>query len=146
MSSNIMPGRFRDRIQILEKSGESDEWGVSEPSTVLLNMKGNVYDRTGDQLAKYGTEVETEIITVLTYYREAVRAGQQLNWLFRGGSKVYEIKNVKNADNRFKSMIITAEIEKHIGDSWVKSGYALMGGDDTLIIGSDDTIITTEEG
>ena len=118
MSSNVMPGRLRDRIQILEKSQESDEWGIPSEPTVLLTIKANVYDRSGDQLAKYGTEVETEIITVLTYNRSSVKVGQQLKWLSnRGLDKVYEIKAVKNADNRFKSMIITAEIEKHVGNT-----------------------------
>lgn len=111
-----MPGRLRDRIEILSKSDESDEWGVPKPPSLLMTMKANVYDRTGEQLAKYGTEVETEVITVLTYFRDSVTAGQQLKWLNRGSSKVYEIKNVRNADNRFKSMIITAEIEKHVGN------------------------------
>ena len=112
-----MPGRLRDRIQILEKSNESDDWGVPEPSTLLFTLKGNVYDRTGDQIAKNGTEVATELITVLTYHRETVEVGQQLKWVNRGNDKVYEIKSVVPADNRFKSMIITAEIEKHVGNS-----------------------------
>lgn len=149
MSSNIMPGRMRDRIQILEKSGDSDEWGMPIPLGLLFTMKGNVYDRTGDQLAKYGTEVETEVITVLTYYRNSVKSGQQLKWLRgRGGDKVYEIKNVRNADNRFKSMIITAELEKHAGNNqyssvnpFVSELYASAGDDGRdILLGTKDVV------
>lgn len=118
MSSNIMPGRLRDTIEILEKSQDSGDWGVPDQPTLVTTLRANVNVRSGDQLVKYGTEVTSEVITALTYYRESVTEGQQLKWLNgRGKNKVYEIKHVKPADNRFKSMIITAEIQKHVGNS-----------------------------
>lgn len=116
MSSNIMPGRLRDRISILEKAESSDDWGIPNVATELMKLKANVYDRTGTQIASSGTEAETEVITVLTYHRASIVTGQQLKWLNRGNDKVYEITNVRNADNRFKSIIITAELEKHVGN------------------------------
>ena len=117
MSSNVMPGRFRDRIEILEKSQDSDDWGIPATPTSVVKLKGNVVERSGDQLSKYGTELTSKIITVLTYRRDTVKAGQQLVWKNRGGDLVYEILHVKPADNRFKYMIVTAEVEKHEGNN-----------------------------
>ena len=117
MSSNVMPGRLRDTIEILEKSTGSDNWGVPNPAVQVTKLKANVNVRSGDQLSKYGTEVTSEVITVLTYYREVIQTGQLLKWLNRGSNKVYQITHTKPADNQFKSMIITAEIEKHDGNS-----------------------------
>lgn len=108
---------MRDRVLILDKVEGADEWGIPNTPTELTTLKANVYDRTGSQIASSGTQAETEVITVLTYYRAAVMTGQQLKWLNRGNDKVYEITNVRNADNRFKSMIITAELEKHVGNN-----------------------------
>ena len=110
MSSNVMPGRFRDTIQILTKGSGSDDWGTPKPASDLIKLKSNVVVRSGDQNSSYGVLLDSEVITCLCFYRDVVKSGQLLKWLGRGGERVYEIKHVKPADNRFKSMIITAEL------------------------------------
>jgi len=110
MSSNVMPGRFRDTIQISTKGTGSDEWGLPNQGTDVIKLKSNVTIRSGDQNASYGVQLDSEVITCLCYYRDSVKSGQLLKWLGRGCDRVYEIKHVKHADNRFKSMIVTAEL------------------------------------
>lgn len=112
MSSNIMPGRLRDVIEILQEGG-SDDWGTPGPPTVITKLRGNVNVRSGDQNVDFGVELSSEIITVLTYYRESINENYLLKWLGRGKDKVYEIRHVKPADNSFKSMIITAELKRN---------------------------------
>ncbi len=116
MSFNLMPGRMRDRLEIRVKSDESDSFGVPIIGDILTTIKGNVYDRSGNTIKSNGTELSEDVITVLTYRRDIVSAGQNLIWLNRGGDYIYEITNVKPGDNMFKTMIITAESVSHAGN------------------------------
>lgn len=113
MSSNVMPGRMRDTLEVISPGEGSDEWGVPNEGTVLGKIRGNVVVRSGDQNVNFGAEIDSEVITILTYNRDYLTSKNLIKWLHRGQDKMYEVKHVKPADNRHKSMIITAELKKH---------------------------------
>lgn len=108
MSSNLMIGRMRDRIIINYNSTTPDEWGLTVDSGFALKLSANIVVQSGNNNEKYGVELDSEVITCLCHYRNTVQSGQTLTWERTG--KQYEIKHVKPADVRYKSMIITAEL------------------------------------
>lgn len=113
--NRLYPGRLRDKVTFLRK-GEADDWGVPSGETILGSLRANVRMVSGDQLTRFGAQLGTDVITVLTMKRDYVESGLQLQWNGRGNDLIYEITNVRPDDQDFEAMIITATREAH-GDN-----------------------------
>lgn len=112
MSSNLTPGRKKDRVEIYSQAGESDEWGVPSDGTLITTLACDVRVRSGDQNERYGVDVNSEIITVLCDMRPTVQPGMDLKWINKKlGGQMYVIRHIKPGDHQYKSMIITAEMK-----------------------------------
>lgn len=111
MSSNLMPGRKTDRVEIYGV-GAKDEWGVPTGGVLIGTLAVDVMVRSGDQNEQYGVDLKSEIITVLADRRDYVQSNLTLRWLNRpGGQADYEIKHVRPGESRHQSIIITAELK-----------------------------------
>lgn len=115
MSSNLTPGRKKDRIEVYSKTGVSDEWGVPTRGVLVTTLACDVRVRSGDQNEKYGVDLDNEVITVLCDSRPTVVSGMTLKWLNKPfGEQSYVIRHIKPGDRLYKSMIITAELKTNV--------------------------------
>lgn len=104
MSFNISASRLRHIIDIMERSDELDDYNEPlPPITIIENLFCEVQVKSGDQNSAYGTEVTSEVITVLTWNDDRIKNNHYIQW----NNNDYIIKHIRpSTDNN--GMIITA--------------------------------------
>lgn len=106
MSLNINAGRLRHYVVINQPTGHQNESGELDDSYMLFDARAEVLVQSGAALQRYGTEITSQVITVLMWYDERAENDMFIVW----EGLTYRIKHIK-PDGTQKGMIITAEVE-----------------------------------
>lgn len=105
MPVKINAGRLTEVIKIKQINTNTDDYGrVLEP-VELFTVRGEVIERSGEQLAQYGTAITSKIITILMYQDQRINHDHIVEFQ----SLDYEILHIKQIHGE-RSMILTCEV------------------------------------
>lgn len=107
MFHNIRSGQMRDFVEFYEQDNDtsSDPWNEPVGRTKVFDARADCMVRRGDQNSSYGTEVTSEIVTMLMWLDERAENDQVVVW----NGKEYTVIHVK-PDSGDKSMIVTVRL------------------------------------
>lgn len=122
MNHNFTAGRLREYVQFYTPSKTADDYGIQIDEDVYnFDARANVDVKSGMQKNSMGHEVSEMVITVLSWFNDAVNTDQVLKWK---GMRFRVIGIQPDFD--FKSMVVTATFD---GD--VSFGDEVIGNEPT---------------